>query len=148
VTDRLHAIPLDREEIREFIAKHHRHHRPPLGWIFDVACGTDHVCGVATVGRPVARGLQDGHTCELTRLASDGCPNVCSWLYRAAWRIAVTKGYSRMVTYTLKSEGGASLRAAGLRLVGEVRGRSWDCASRPRVDKHPTQDKFRWEISA
>ena len=119
-----------------------------LRWIFHVACGTDHVCGVATVGRPVARGLDDGWTCELTRLASDGCRNVCSYLYRAAWRIAVTKGYAKMVTYTLASEPGTSPRAAGMRLVGEVNGRTWSCKSRPRVDKHPTQDKLRWEISA
>lgn len=143
---KLAAIPIDAEEARAFITRVHRHHRAPVGWIFHVACGTDHVCGVATVGRPVARGLDDGWTCELTRLASDGCRNVCSFLYRASWRIAREKGFRRMVTYTLASEPGTSLRAAGLREVAKVRGRSWHAPSRPRVDKHPTQDKIRWEV--
>jgi hypothetical protein len=29
--------------------------------------------------------------------------------------------------------------------VGVVKGRSWSSESRPRVDKHPTQDKLRWQ---
>jgi len=52
------------------------------------------------------------------------------------------------VTYTLATERGTSLRAAGWREVGRVEGRSWNCASRPRVDRHPTQDKIRWEATA
>ncbi len=37
---------------------------------------------------------------------------------------------------------------AGFKLVGSVKGRSWDTPSRPRVDTHPTQDKIRWEVIA
>ena len=48
-------------------------------------------------------------------------------------------------TYILASESGASLRASGWRLIGEVKGRSWSCPSRLRVDKHPTQDKLFFE---
>jgi hypothetical protein len=57
-------------------------------------------------------------------------------------------GHRRLVTYILEGEDGASLRAAGLRKVEIVRGRSWSCASRPRVDKHPTTPKWRWELAA
>ena len=59
----------------------------------------------------------------------------------------VTRG-SRLVTYTLASEGGGSLRASGWTLVGEAGGGSWDRADRPRVDKHPLQVKMRWEVKA
>jgi hypothetical protein len=62
--------------------------------------------------------------------------------------VAVSPGYRKLGTYTLASEPGTSLKAAGWRLVGQVKGRSWDTPSRPRVDRHPTQDKIRWEISA
>jgi hypothetical protein len=31
------------------------------------------------------------------------------------------------------------------RKIGEVRGRSWNTPSRPRVDKHPTQAKLLFE---
>ena len=51
-------------------------------------------------------------------------------------------------TYILKSESGVSIKAAGWRLVGEVRGRSWDAPSRRRVDRHPTEDKLLWETAA
>ena len=54
-------------------------------------------------------------------------------------------GYRKLVTYTLVTEPGSSLRAAGYRFVGKVRGRSWHTPSRPRVDKHPLLDKNVWE---
>lgn len=108
--------------------------------------------GVAIVGRPVARALDDGLTVEVTRLCTDGEPNACSMLYAAARRTADAKGYRRGLTYILKSEwdrfegnrrtGGRSLLAAGYRFLWEVDGRSWNCKSRPRTDKHPTEDKI------
>jgi len=57
-------------------------------------------------------------------------------------------GYRRLVTYTLPEEGGSSLRAAGFTLIGETGGGSWSREDRPRVDKHPTQVKLRWELVA
>lgn len=83
----------------------------------------------------------------MTRLATDGTRNACSMLYGACWRAARALGWRRLVTYTLPSEGGASLRAAGWRLLGEAGGGSWSCESRPRVDRHPTQTKLRWEAA-
>jgi hypothetical protein len=106
------------------------------------------VRGVAIVGRPVSRALDNGLTLEVNRVATDGCPNACSALYGASWRAAKALGYRRLVTYTLEDEGGASLRGAGWRVVAERKGGSWDCPSRPRVDKHPLQGKLRWEPSS
>ena len=40
--------------------------------------------GVAVVGRPIARALDDGLTAEVRRCCTDGAPNACSF-YRAAW---------------------------------------------------------------
>lgn len=147
---RLHVVPIALDEARAFIAEHHRHHVPPVGHKFSLAVADESgaVRGVACIGRPVARGLDDGWTLEVTRVATDGCPNACSALYSAAWRAARALGYRRLGTYTLATESGVSLRAAGWREVGRVSGRSWSCPSRPRVDKHPTQNKIRWEASA
>jgi hypothetical protein len=75
----------------------------------------------------------------------DGVRNACSALYAAAWRAARALGYRRLVTYTLAEEGGASLRAAGWRCVGEAGGGPWSRVGRPRVDTHPLQAKLRWE---
>jgi len=60
---------------------------------------------------------------------------------------AYALGYLRVVTYTLPSEGGASLRGAGWREVASTDGGSWDTPSRPRMDKHPTAPKLRWEAA-
>ncbi len=99
------------------------------------------------IGRPVARHLQDGFTAEVTRVATDGARNACSMLYGAAWRAARAIGYRRLITYTLNTEPGESLRGAGFKCIGEAGGGSWNCPSRPRVDTHPTQMKLRWERS-
>jgi hypothetical protein len=148
------VTPISLREACAFVAKHHRHSKPPRGHLFAVAVSVDDfVHGVAIVGRPVAAGLQDGWTCEVLRLATDGEPNACSKLYRAAWRAARAMGYRRLVTYTLATEPGTSCRAAGLRLVGTVvparnRTNAWASKGRPRIDTEPHQAKFRWELAA
>jgi hypothetical protein len=146
--ERLILVPITLRDAVAFIEQHHRHHDPPRGGVLAIGCavdGSEDLCGVAIMGRPVARALNDGWTAEVTRLAADGTPNACSILYAAAWRTARAMGYRKLITYTLASEPGTSLRAAGWRVVGEVDGRSWSRPSRPRVDHHPTQDKLRWE---
>jgi hypothetical protein len=139
----LSVVPITQREAMAFVERHHRHHKPPRGSVFQLAAsdGGGEVVGVALVGRPVARGLQDGWTLEVNRLCTDGTRNACSMLYAAAWRAARALGYRRLITYILASEPGTSLRAAGWRVVGEVRGRSWSCPSRPRVDTHPLEQK-------
>jgi hypothetical protein len=139
--------PCSMVEARAFVRAHHRHHRPPVAGLFAVAVSeAGSVRGVAIVGRPVARLLcAGGFTAEVTRLCTDGARNACSMLYGAAWRAARALGYIRLITYTLPEEGGASLRAAGWRCLGEAGGGSWSRKSRPRVDTHPTQVKLCWE---
>jgi hypothetical protein len=143
---RLTICPLPLDEANAFVAQHHRHHLPVRGHKFSIGVADEagRVRGVAIVGRPVARGRDDGLTLEVTRLATDGCDNAGSALYAAAWRAGRAMGYQRLGTYILKSEPGTSLRAAGWVIVHEVTGRSWSCESRPRVDKHPTEDKLLW----
>lgn len=135
--------PISRDEGDPFIRQHHRHHNVPLGalWRHGAHDDAGTLVGVCVVGRPVARPLDDGFTMEVTRLCTDGEPNACSMLYAAARRAALAKGYRRGLTYILASEDGASLRAAGWQFLWTVRGRSWDAPSRPRTDKHPTEDK-------
>lgn len=145
----LRVVPCSIRQASGFVAQHHRHHKPPRGALFALACmDDDRLCGVAIVGRPVARGLQDGLTCEVTRLCTDGTRNACSILYGRARRAAGALGYRKVVTYTLPDEGGASLRAAGWDCAGAAGGGSWNCPSRPRTDQAPTQEKLRWETAA
>ncbi len=143
----LTLVPINLDEAQEFIRKYHRHHKPSVGAKFSVAVADDdgQVRGVAMVGRPVSRMLNDGWTLEVTRVATDGAPNACSMLYGAAWRAARAMGYKRLVTYILDTEPGTSLRAAGYKCVGQAGGGRWSRDTRPRVDTHPTQGKLRFE---
>jgi len=150
-TAALSFVPIPLKEAMQYVSEHHRHHRPPNGGLFAIGLAeNEKIVGVVIIGTPVARMLADGFTCEVTRLATDGSRNACSMLYRAAWRAAKAMGYRRLVTYTLPEEGGTSLRAAGFKLIGEAGGGSWHRPNvgRPRVDLHPTQTKWRWELSA
>lgn len=145
----MQIVPCELDEANAFVRQYHRHHGPVVGHKFSVAVEKGgQVCGVAIVGRPVSRLLDDGWTLEVTRLASNGCKNACSALYAACWRAARSMGYRRMVTYILSSEQGTSVRSAGWKEVGRTSGGSWSRGSRPRVDKHPTQAKIRFEVSA
>lgn len=151
---KLDLQPISQEEAFAFIAMHHRHHLPPVGWKFGVAVNQENfdglrvVVGVVTVGRPVARAFDNGWTLEVTRCCvAEGHPGAASKLYAAAWRATQALGYKRLITYTLKTERGSSIRAAGWRYLGDAGGGSWNCESRPRVDKAPTEQKTLWEAS-
>ena len=145
----LTVVPVTLTDAHSFVRQFHRHHRPSVGGLFAAAASDgEKIVGVVVIGRPVARMSSDGWTCEVTRLCTDGTPNACSMLYRAAWRAAKALGYKRLVTYTLPEEGGASLRGAGFTEIGRAGGGSWSNEKRPRVDKHPLQEKIRWEVVA
>jgi DNA modification methylase len=144
-------VPVTFRRARAFIAAHHRHHRPPAGLKFalGVTAGGELV-GVATVGRPIARHLDDGYTAEVTRTCTRGVRNANSMLYAAVWRTARSMGYQRLVTYTQQGESGASLRAASYVPVAHVPASpGWNRPSRPRTSTAPEQiTRTRWEIRA
>jgi hypothetical protein len=142
----LAIVSCELAEANAFVRMHHRHHQPVVGHRFSLACAQgQNVVGVAIVGRPVSRMLDDGLTLEVTRVATDGTKNAASMLYGACRRATFALGFKKLITYTLTSEPGTSLRAAGWRLIGEAGGGSWSRPSRPCVDKHPLQRKLRWE---
>lgn len=145
----LDIVPCSLAEANAFVSQVHRHHGEVVGAKFCIGAAIDEkVVGVAIVGRPVARMLDDGWTLEVTRLATDGTKNACSALYAAAWRAARAMGYKRLITYILAEENGTTLKASGWKEVGRCGGGSWSRENRPRVDKHPTQAKIRFEVTA
>lgn len=163
MSGRLQLVPLDLAEANAFVARHHRHHGPVVGHRFSIGAALgDLIVGVAIIGRPVARRRDDGMTLEVTRLCTDGIKrpigkanrkgepcfiNAASFLYAAAIRAAWALGYTRIGTYLLDTETGASLKAAGWREVGKTPGRSWSVPSRPRVDTHPLQPRLIFEAT-
>lgn len=147
--DKLRHIRVELEAANAFVIRLHRHHKPVVGHKFSLgALLAGELVGVAIVGRPVSRMRDDGETLEVTRLCTDGTRNACSFLYGCAARAAFALGYRRIGTYILASETGASLRAAGWRLLGETAGGSWSRDSRARIDKHPLQSKLLFQASA
>lgn len=144
----LSIFPISLKEANAFVKAHHRTHKPVRGHKFSICVyDGERLCGVAIVGRPVARYLDNGAILEVNRVATDGTRNACSKLYRAAWKAVSAMGYARLITYTLPSEGGSSLRGAGFKLVGLRGGGEWNCPSRPRVDAAPTEQKHLWELT-
>lgn len=145
---RLTIVPVSLEIANLFVAKHHRHHEPLHTHKFSIAAMDDlgGIRGVAICQRPAARNLDDGWTLEVARLATDGCPNACSALYGASWRVGKAMGYRRCITYILDSELGTSLKASGWHnSLERAGGGSWSRPSRPRADKAPLGLKSRWE---
>lgn len=147
---KLVLVPCDLDEANAFVIRVHRHHGKATGHKFSLAAYSsdrDCIVGVAIVGRPVARMLDNGLTLELLRVATDGTRNACSFLYGAVRRAAFSLGYKRVITYVLGTESGVSLLASGWKCIGLAGGGTWSRKSRPRVDKHPAQKKIRWEVA-
>jgi hypothetical protein len=123
----MRVVPVTFKEACCFVAKLHRHNKPPRGHKFSVGLEVEgELVGVAMCGRPIARALDDRFTLEVNRTCTDGSRNANSMLYGAARRAAVAMGYRRVVTYTQADETGASLRAAGFRRAADLAARgSW-----------------------
>ncbi len=139
-------VPVSLREANAFVKAHHRHHKPVVGHKFSIGCEVDgRLAGVVIAGRPVSRHLDDGLTLEVTRLCTTGERNACSMLYSAAARAAKAMGYRKIVTYTLDTEDGASIRAAGWTCAGSAGGIRWTGQRRPAVDLYPPQMKLRYE---
>ena len=69
----LKLIPVSLKAANAFVAEHHRHHKSVTGHKFSLGCMQEgQLVGVAIVGRPVSRYLDDGLTLEVNRLCSTG----------------------------------------------------------------------------
>jgi len=142
----LEIVPISLKEANAFVERYHRHHKPVTGHKFSIGCSDgEKIVGVAIVGRPVSRYLDNGWVLEVNRLCTDGTRNACSILYAAAWRAARAMGYKKVITYILETEPGTSLKAAGWKCVGQAGGERWTGKRRPEVDLYPAQMKLRFE---
>lgn len=149
----LKIVPVTFPVARDFIAQHHRHNKPPPGWRFGFAVHNwPHLVAVATCGRPVARRLDRPNILEITRVCTN--PHLpepvtryaCSALYFACLKEAERRGYERVITYTLQTERGVSVSAAGFKKVALTANQKWDRRRRRRHSANtPAGVKVRWE---
>lgn len=151
---RISLRPATLREARDYVARHHSHHAPPVGHLWSIAAEVGgELVGVVVVGRPVAPGLAGPRTVEVTRLCCDGLHrNTASRLLGAAWRAASAMGVTRMVSYLRNDEEGTCYRAAGWSKVADVVGRPWTTGNKsgrwlPGLYEPNTEivDRTRWE---
>lgn len=121
--------PITFREACAYVKKHHRHNKPPRGHKFSIGVKLgDKLVGVVMVGRPVARAFDDKMTAEINRTCTYRTRKLHanSKLYGAALRACKAMGYTRVITYTQKKEGGYSLHAVGFVRVKDLAARpSW-----------------------
>lgn len=152
----LGVVPMSLREANDFVEAYHRHNGRTTrdGGRFAIgASDGERLVGVAIVGRPIARLMQDGVTAEVLRVCvlDDAPKGACSFLYGRSWRVWQQMGGRRMLTYTLQDESGASLRGAGWVIMGESKPHKagWTSADRARRwQSIYGQQKFRWEVEA
>jgi hypothetical protein len=143
-------FPVTLRTAQAFVRENHRHNVAPQGHKFSIGLmENDVLIGVVIVGRPIAKAQSDGYTAEITRCCVlENNRNANSKLYGAAIRAAKSMGYRRVITYTLQSESGASLKAVGFTLDGVTvpSPNGWSVPSRPRnvPEKYPAESKNRW----
>jgi hypothetical protein len=164
VAKRLQIRRVDLSDANAFVARHHSHHATVQGHLFSLGCFEGgRLCGTVTVGRPVARRLDDGTRVEATRCCTDGTTHAASMLLGAAARAAFAQGFAQILSYVLDSEDGTSYRAAGWERLVDEDGEPVKCGhpqgslgwdSRPRTEplagmlalkaKHVGGYKHRW----
>lgn len=146
----IRSIP--QADAKAFVLDHHEHCNPPVGWRFGAGIwNANTLIGVVMVGRPVARALDHRRVVEANRVCvrrDTPAPlrwNACSQLYGWAARTAASRGFEKIITYTLETEEGTSLRAAGWTCEGPAGGGSWDRRRRRRTNSTlPSGTKTRW----
>jgi len=119
--------PINREIAKEFINENHRHNAGTISDRFRVGLfEDDKLIGVGVAGNPVSRKQMDGMTIEITRVCVlPDKKNACSQIYSRMKKIAQLMGYKRIITYTLDSESGISLKAIGSKVDHKVAKGNW-----------------------
>ena len=144
---KLILFPANLKQANEMVEQFHRHHKRVVGHRFSIGCRDESgiIHGVAIVGRPVAREVDQYEVAEITRLVTDGTPNACSMLYGACARAAKAMGYKWIQTAILETEVGTTLKASGYQFHHMIQGRDWNCPSRGgRRTDQPMCDKQVW----
>lgn len=147
------VVPLTLRKANDFVERHHRHSARTSNDGGKFAIGLEvggELVGAAIVGRPVARMIQQiegAGTAELLRCCvSDAAPKGASArLMARCKKIWQLMGGTRLVTYTLEHESGASLNGAAASEEKKVRAESWSRQVRPRKPRQLEQvAKKRW----
>jgi len=143
------VVPIHIKQANEYVKEHHRHNKPVLSAKISIGAEKDgQLVGVALAGRPISRHLDNGKTLEVYRVCTDGTFNATSFLYSRVKKIAQLMGYEKIITYTLQSESGSSLKAIGATIDKNVEHTNqWGNNTRKREYQAVCEQlKFRWVL--
>ena len=142
--------PIHLRKANAFVKAHHRHNGGVQGAKFAISLLDEQgeLIGVGIAGRPVGRILDDGLTLEITRVCVlPDHKNASSMIYGRLIKIGKGFGYKRIITYTLATESGASLRAVGAIPSAVVTGGGWNRKGRTRQEQPIYEEKkIRWVL--
>ena len=151
---KLQVVPMTLREANDFVVNFHRHNTRTARNGGKFAIGASYngqLVGIAIVGNPISATFMDGFTAEILRTCTrpDAPRNTNSFLYGACWRVWRAMGGMKLITYTLQTESGASLRGAGWKICGEVKPTEKGWRKNDHLSRiwQPVmgQLKFRWE---
>ena len=157
--ERLAIVPITLREANDFVENFHRHNGRTSRDGGKFAIGLEYaevVVGVSIVGNPLSATLMDGFTAEVLRVCviENAPKGSCSKLYAACWRVWREMGGRKLITYTLQTESGASLRGAGWTIAAKTKPvkEGWNKNDHLNARRTWTpvmgQSKLRWEIVA
>jgi len=147
---KIQAVPITLAHANEFVSTYHRHNKPVQGCKFCIGCSNgDQLIGVVIVGRPISRHKEDGFTAEVTRccILESAPKGTNSFLYASAWRAWRAMGGRKIITYTLQSESGSSLRGSGWKILHEVeinKHKGWLTRPGREFQSASVEPKFCW----
>ena len=140
--------PISLKYANAYVLEKHRHHGKVQGHKFSLSVWDgERLCGVAIVGHPQSRRIDQESTLEVLRLCTDGTYNACSILYARCARVGKDMGYKRIITYILESEQGTSLKASGWACEAEnVGGTVW--TGQREAERHRYEQQTLFEKKA
>jgi hypothetical protein len=156
---KLMAVPMSLHEANDFVSAYHRHNGRTTrdGGKFAIGVSTgEKLVGVAIVGNPISATYMDGFTAEVLRVCTepDAPKGSNSFLYARCWNAWRAMGGIRLITYTLTTESGASLRGAGWTVLHLTKDGHNDWEAKARMTGVARQwqaiygqQKFCWHIS-
>ena len=146
----LSCIPLTLKDANKFVKEFHRHNKDCRGHRFSIgAIYKDELVGVAIIGRPIARKLDQKLIAEVLRnCVKPAAPKgTCSFLYSKAIQVWQVLGGKKVITYTLETEKGSSLKAVSFKNVSKTPVFKYGWTNRKNRILPETQKvrKVRWE---
>ena len=144
----LKCIPLTLKEANAFVIEHHRHskqcrgHRLSLGAVYK-----DELVGAAIIGRAINRYLDNRFTAEILRncVLEKAPKGTCSFLYSRAMKVWQSQGGKKILTYTLETEPGSSLKAVNFNAAAKTGFFKGGWQNRSNRREYTPIRKIRWE---